>query len=265
MNRIMNVKGIECFEKDGMAYLKLETVARGLGFTRDKNGTEYIMWDRVRKYIDEIGFHTSVENELGVATSCDGKSVPTSGDGEKLPDFIPENIFYRLAMKAKNEAAERFQALVADEIIPSIRKTGGYITRETSEQIRLEAQKARADAMLLNAKNRAFRTLMSAVEKKNLSPIAVQVFGLKGIEGVFGVDTGNYLPQVEKTYTATEVGKMFGISAHKVGMIANANGLKTDEYGITVMDKSRHSPKMLPSFRYNQKAVEKFRGILKGN
>ena len=30
-------------------------------------------------------------------------------------------------MKAKNETAEKFQALVADEIIPSIRKTGGYI------------------------------------------------------------------------------------------------------------------------------------------
>ena len=41
--------------------------------------------------------------------------------------YIPENIFYRLAMKAKNETAEKFQALVADEIIPSIRKTGGYL------------------------------------------------------------------------------------------------------------------------------------------
>jgi hypothetical protein len=91
------------------------------------------------------------------------------------------------------------------------------------------------------------------------------VFGLKGIEGVFGVDTGDYLPQMEKTYTATEIGKMFDISAHKVGMIANANGLKTEEYGIKVLDKSRYSPKEVPSFRYNQKAVEKFRGILKGD
>lgn len=55
--------------------------------------------------------------------------VPTSGDGS-LPDFIPENIFYRLAMKAKNETAEKFQALVADEIIPSIRRTGGYVAND---------------------------------------------------------------------------------------------------------------------------------------
>lgn len=48
-------------------------------------------------------------------------------------DYIPENIFYRLAMKAKNEAAEQFQAKVADEVIPSIRKHGAYMTPETLE------------------------------------------------------------------------------------------------------------------------------------
>ena len=114
MNEIMNINGIECFEKDGTAYLKLETVARGLGFTREKNGTDYIMWDRVNKYLDDLGFHTSVEN-----------------------DFIPENIFYRLAMKAKNETAEKFQAKVADEIIPSIRKHGAYMTPQKIEEVLL--------------------------------------------------------------------------------------------------------------------------------
>lgn len=34
MNDIINIQGVECFEKDGVAYLKLETVARGLGFTK---------------------------------------------------------------------------------------------------------------------------------------------------------------------------------------------------------------------------------------
>lgn len=102
--QIINIDGLECYEKDGTAYLKLETVARGLGFTQEKNGTEYVRWETVQKYIREIGF----PNKLG------------------KDSFIPENVFYRLAMKAKNEVAERFQAKVADEIIPEIRKTGGY-------------------------------------------------------------------------------------------------------------------------------------------
>ena len=118
--QILNVDGIECYEKDGTAYLKLETVARGLGFTDKKDGVEYIRWARVEKYLSELNFAT-----------C----------GER-PDFIPENVFYRLAMKAKNEAAEKFQAKVADEIIPSIRKHGGYIAGQdtmTDDQLLAKA------------------------------------------------------------------------------------------------------------------------------
>ncbi len=33
-NEIKSICGVECYEKDGTAYLKLETVARGLGFTQ---------------------------------------------------------------------------------------------------------------------------------------------------------------------------------------------------------------------------------------
>lgn len=113
MNDIINIGGVDCYEKDGTAYLKLETVARGLGFTQQKNGTEYVKWERVSGYLDELGFSPQV-----------GK------DG-----FIPENIFYRLAMKAKNEAAEKFQAKIADEVIPSIRKHGAYITSETVDRM----------------------------------------------------------------------------------------------------------------------------------
>ena len=58
--------------------------------------------------------------DFGVATSCNGDYQA------HCPEFIPENIFYRLAMKAKNEVAEKFQAKVADEILPAIRKTGAY-------------------------------------------------------------------------------------------------------------------------------------------
>ena len=109
---IMNISGVECYEKNGMAYLKLEAVARGLGFVQTKNGVEYVKWERVSSYLEELGFSPKV-----------GKD-----------SFIPENIFYRLAMKAKNETAERFQAKVADEIIPSIRRNGAYMTADTLEK-----------------------------------------------------------------------------------------------------------------------------------
>ena len=124
------------------------------------------------------------------------------------------------------------------------------------EKTKLEIQKTRAEAMALNAKNRAFKTLMQSLDNKKLSPVAMQVFGLKGLEGIFGVDVGNYLPETEKTYSAEEVGKMLGISANMVGRIANANGLKTPEYGRYVADKAKGSDKEVESFRYNENGVK---------
>jgi anti-repressor protein len=121
--QILNIEGVECYEQDGVAYLKLENVARGLGFTRiAESGNEVVRWERVRNYLGEIGF------------------VPTSGHDENPQEitkntYIPENVFYRLAMKAKNEVGEKFQAKVADEIIPSIRKHGIYATETTIDNI----------------------------------------------------------------------------------------------------------------------------------
>lgn len=111
--QVMNIKGIECYEKDGIVYLNLEACARGLGFTQEKNGVEYVRWETVNAHLEEFGF----PNKLGKG------------------DFIPENIFYRLAMKAKNAVAEAFQAKIADEVIPSIRKHGAYMTPATIEKI----------------------------------------------------------------------------------------------------------------------------------
>ena len=113
---VISISGVNCYEDNGTAFLRLEDVAWGLGFTQvqNKNGKEYssVRWETVNRYLSDIGF----PNKLG------------------KDDFIPENIFYRLAMKAKNERAERFQALVADEIIPSIRKHGAYMTDKVLEQ-----------------------------------------------------------------------------------------------------------------------------------
>ena len=113
MNEIMTIQGIPCYEKDGVAYLNLETVARGLGFTDNKNGVEYVRWNVVRAYLADLKFSQEVAKDT----------------------YIPENIFYRLAMKAKNETAERFQAMIADEVVPAIRKHGGYLTPAKVQEV----------------------------------------------------------------------------------------------------------------------------------
>lgn len=120
-NEVQVIEGIECYEENGVAYLNLEAVARGLGFTTlAKSGNDVVRWNTVYNYLASLN---------AVAGSCNGDYR------EHCPEFIPENVFYRLAMKAKNAVAEAFQAKVADEIIPAIRKYGGYLTEQTVDEI----------------------------------------------------------------------------------------------------------------------------------
>ena len=112
---IINVNNVHGYiDKEGTAWLNAADVARGLGFiqTQKKNEKEYtsIRWVTVNEYLSGFGFPQQV--------------------GEN--DFLPENMFYRLAMKAKNEVAEKFQARVADEILPRLRKEGGYFVKPMS-------------------------------------------------------------------------------------------------------------------------------------
>lgn len=54
---------------------------------------------------------------------------PESGGLTSSPrgiNIIPESDVYRLVMRSKLPAAEQFQTWVCEEVLPSIRKTGGY-------------------------------------------------------------------------------------------------------------------------------------------
>lgn len=53
-------------------------------------------------------------------------STPISGKIQKV-NFIPEGDMYRLIAHSKLPSAERFESWIFDEVLPTIRRTGGYI------------------------------------------------------------------------------------------------------------------------------------------
>ncbi len=126
----------------------------------------------------------------------------------------------------------------------------------------LKIKQDRATAMLLNAQSRMIKTLMSNTKDKNLSHIAIDVMGIKAVEQVTGQNMNQYLPESEKLYSAAEVGKMFGVSAAKIGRTANANGLKNDKYGKNVMSKSQYSTKEVTQFLYNDNGIKALECLL---
>ena len=71
------------------------------------------------------------------------------------------------------------------------------------------------------------------------------------------------LPEAgEKLLSAGEVGQELGISANLVGKLAKQHGLKTEEYGKWMHDKSPYSAKEVTCFRYKACAVDRLREIL---
>lgn len=90
-------------EIEGQVYFNAEQAAIGLGLFEKKNGKVYVRWRNVSKYLSQ-------EVAKG--------------------DFITEPQFYKLAIKANNPVAEKFQDWVTDEVLPAIRKHGAYMTDE---------------------------------------------------------------------------------------------------------------------------------------
>lgn len=114
MNEILKINNVHGYmdKASGTAFLNAEDVARGFGFTEIKHGIEYVRWRTINGYLHGFGFSQDVAKD----------------------DFIPENMVYRLGFKASNEVAQKFQAVLADEVLPAIRRHGAYMTDQALER-----------------------------------------------------------------------------------------------------------------------------------
>ena len=205
---IGNVRGY--IAKDGNAWLNAEDVARGWGFVDEKNGVEYILWNRINSYLKEFGFSPQVAKD----------------------DFLPENMVYRLGFKANNERAQAFQAKLADEILPAIRKTGSYTVPKLE-------------------KNPKYRTRMIGTAVRDIRSTAAELqklFGVKSgialakatnmIERAYGVDmeeVKELIPPAEHDtgfLNATELGMRLGVNARKANALLQNAGLQVRFNGM---------------------------------
>ena len=110
---------IRTFEINGQPYFVANDIARVLGY---------------------------VETAKAIRTHCKGVSemdIPSNG-GVQTMKIIPEGDIYRLIIRSKLPEAEKFESWIFDEVIPQIRKTGGYQLPQTfSEALQLAADQAK--------------------------------------------------------------------------------------------------------------------------
>lgn len=103
---------IRTTEKDNKIYFNATDVAKALGYTGNPQ-------DAIRRHCREDG--------------CVNHAVIDSLGREQQAKFINEGNVYRLITHSKLPAAEQFEHWVFDEVLPSIRKHGAYMTPETLE------------------------------------------------------------------------------------------------------------------------------------
>ena len=245
----MNTTDIQVFESVDFGKVRIIEM-NGEPWFVGKDVAEILGYQNASKAVS-----THVDNEdkafimVDIADSQNG-NVPT---GKTKTAIINESGLYSLILSSKLPKAKEFKHWVTSEVLPSIRKTGKYSARkEPSES---------TQARLINAKVRFARELQRLANIETLSPTYKQILIAQAAEALTGVPME--LPRSEgKMYSAGEVGKMVGVSANKIGKLANAHGMKTDEFGAWYHDKSPYSSHEVDTFRYNDKAVEKFREII---
>ncbi|EKY1991254.1 Rha family transcriptional regulator [Cronobacter sakazakii] len=148
----------------------------------------------------------------------------------------------------RHKVAKRWRELETGEALPS--KSASHLP---------EYRRARAIKMEVEAISLA----LSYMPK--LSDIAKQTAMARAVNDAAGIELLP-LPEVEEHYhTAGEVAKMLGVTGQKIGRVANANNLKTEQYGIFVMDKSAYSSKQVEAFRYNAEGVKALRHLIHGS
>ena len=97
------------------------------------------------------------------------RGVLTSG-GVQPMIFIPEGDVYRLITKSRLKSAQNFEKWVFDEVLPAIRKTGGYLETDLLDRVKDNPELLLEFAERLLAENNRNRELQNRV--KDMQPKA---------------------------------------------------------------------------------------------
>lgn len=114
-----------------------------------------------------------VKTQNAISAHCKGalKRGTLTDRGMQQLLYIPEGDVYRLIIHSKLPSAERFERWVFDEVLPSIRKHGAYITPEKLWEVATSPEalmKLCSDLLAERQENAALRNLNAVLQEKAL-------------------------------------------------------------------------------------------------
>lgn len=198
MNNLMIFEGnnVEVFEFEGKVLFNPRHVGKCLELGDSA----------IRMAIKEMNEKQVIKLKNSDVNSIDIRKLNNAGE-----NFLTESGVYKLIFKSRKENAEKFQDWVTDEVLPTIRKTGGYISN-TDLMVNTyfgaldESHKGLVKSLFQNIENQQKQIIEKDKEITYLKPKAT------------------YCDEILKsvdTVTITQIAKDYGMSAIKLNSLLN--------------------------------------------
>lgn len=225
-----NLGKVRVVEHDGEPWFVGKDVAKILGYKRTA---------------DAVKAHVEQEDKR----VC---KIPTL-KGLQNVNILNESGVYSLILASKLPAAKEFKHWITSEVLPSIRKTGNYsVNKNAGESELIRANSERASLLLKIADN----VETQSTEWKNI--LRAKAAEILAGEPILPLPKSTH----GKTYSATEIGNILGITANRVGKLANKHNLKTPEYGEYYRSKSKYSNKEVDTWVYYENIIPRLKEYL---
>ena len=188
MNELMIFEGkqVEVFEFDGKVLFNPYDVAECLDIKNVKDNVSNMNDKQVVKLTN---------SKVG---NTDFRKLHNTGE-----NFLTESGVYKLIFKSHKKDAEKFQDWVTDEVLPSIRKHGAYMTPDKIEEVLLSPDTIIKLATDLKAEREKRKTLELESKKKD------QLIG----ELKPKADYTDRILQSKSLVNANQIAKDYGMSA----------------------------------------------------
>lgn len=207
---------------------------------------DYASKSGVENIISRNEYLKSVEFSSTHKLWVDGKQRETR--------IFTEDGIYEVTMLSSQAKAKEFRAWIR-AILKSLRSGKAKLVSMT------DYQRLSMETRQENIKIRKAGLLTRIADQCNV-PEYKQVLHSKVTEILTGQALLPLPEADQKTYSASDIGEMFGVSRQTIGRLANANGLKTEEFGKVFYDKASHCDKQVESFRYYESVIPEFRRLL---
>ena len=135
----------EVLEVDNKLYFPLLKSGMALGYTTSAKGKNYANKERIAKVIKNGNIEVVSFNESFTQRKTVDTTMFTQGTHNKIDDtmFVEEHQLYMFMIVSRSPKCNDFMIWITNEVLPQIRRTGGYIpvsAEDTEEMIEQRAK-----------------------------------------------------------------------------------------------------------------------------